>query len=493
MEEYKAKVREYFNKFKELPFQKKALLLGVPLFLVASALALLLLLSREDYVVLYTALGREDLNAIVSELDRQGIKYRISPDGRTIYVPESVARELRLQLAAKGIPKKGVVGYEIFDKGGIGLSRFQLQVNYKRAIEGELARTIMSLKCVDYARVHIALPEDTIFVREREEAKASVFLKLLPGCKLTPEQVKAIRNLVAGSVENLPPQNVVVIDDRGRDLTAYLDEEEEGKLTKDQLEIKRRFERELEKKILRVLEQAIGYGRVSVSVSAELDFSRMKKKEELYDPDLTAVVSEQKKKERTTKIQPQGIPGTQANVPPAQGRNFTEQTLTEKKETITNYEVSKREIYYEDESIKIKRISVGVLVDKSANIDPKKLEELIVASAGLDPKRGDRVSVVLTEFATAKPAKKPAPKKVPLYLYVVLGLASLVFLGLITFGILRLLKRKKKEEEIPVPPTYAVAPPTEEVKKSPYEEFVELVQKEPKKAAIVLKNWLKEG
>ncbi len=491
MEEYKAKAREYLNKFRELPFQKKALILGVPLFLIATALALFLLLSREDYVVLYTALGREDLNAIVSELDRQGVKYRISPDGRTIYVPEGVARELRLQLAAKGIPKKGVVGYEIFDKGGIGLSRFQLQVNYKRAIEGELARTITSLKCVDYARVHIALPEDTIFVREKEEAKASVFLKLVPGCKLTPEQVKAIRNLVAGSIENLPPKNIVVVDDKGRDLTAYLEEEGGEKLTADQLEIKKKFERELERKVLRVLEQALGYGKVSVSVSAELDFSRMKRKEELYDPDLTAVVSEQKKKERTTRIQPQGVPGTQANVPPAQGREFAEQTLTERKETIRNYEVSKREIYYEDESIKIKRISVGVLVDKNVQIDPKKLEELIVASAGLDPKRGDKVSVVLTEFAVVKPTEKLAPKKVPLYLYIVLGIASLVFLGLITLGILRLLK-KRKGEEVPVP-TYPTVPPVEEVKKTPYEEFIELVQKEPKKAATVLKNWLKEG
>ena len=491
MEEYKAKALEYLNKFKELPFQKKALIVGIPLFLVATALALFLLLSREEYVVLYTALGREDLNAIVAELDREGIKYRISPDGRTIYVPESVARELRLKLAAKGIPKKGVVGYEIFDKSGIGLSRFQLQVNYKRAIEGELARTIMSLKCVDFARVHIALPEDTIFIREKEPAKASVFLKLVPGCKLTPEQVKAIRNLVAGSVENLPPENVVVVDDKGRDLTAYLEEEKESNLTKDQLEIKRRFERDLERKILRVLEQALGYGKVSVSVSAELDFSKMKKREELYDPDLTAVVSEQKKKEKVRKILPQGIPGTQSNVPPAQGRNFTEQTLTERKETITNYEVSKREIYYEDTGIKIKRISVGVLVDKSVRIDPKELRDLIIASAGLDPKRGDKVSVVFTEFATAKSAPRPAPKGVPLSAYIALALATLIFLGLITYGILRLL-RKKKEEEVPVP-AYPAIPPVEEEKKSPYEEFVELVQKEPKKAAIVLRNWLKEG
>nr|7CIK_A Chain A, Flagellar M-ring protein [Aquifex aeolicus VF5]7CIK_B Chain B, Flagellar M-ring protein [Aquifex aeolicus VF5] len=155
----------------------------------------------------------DDLNAVVTELDKEGVKYKISPDGRTIYVPENVARELRLKLAAKGVPRKGIVGYELFDKSGIVLSRFQQLVNFKRAIEGELAKTIMSLDCVEFARVHIVLPEKSLFIREEEEAKASVFLKLKPGCELTPEQVKAIRNLVSGSVENLKPSQVVVVDD----------------------------------------------------------------------------------------------------------------------------------------------------------------------------------------------------------------------------------------------------------------------------------------
>jgi len=285
----------------------------------------------------------------------------------------------------------------------------------------------------------------------------------------------------------------VVVDDKGRDLTAYLDEEEKGKLTESQIEIKKNFEKALEKKILKALEQALGYGKVSVSVSAELDFSKTKRREELYDPDLTAVVSEQKKTERTTRVEPQGIPGTETNIPPPPPiPEATGQTITEKKETITNYEVSKREIYYEDESIKIKRVSVGVLVDKSVKIDPQKLEELIIASAGLDPQRGDRVSVVLTEFASAEQKELQVPQKLPPYAYAILGVASLVLLGLITFGILRLLRKRKREEEILVP-TYPPALSVEEKKKSSYEEFLELVQKEPKKAAIVIRNWLKEG
>ena len=483
MEKFKEYFQEIQNRFNQLTPVQKLALIGIPVSLIIAGFATLMFLTRESYTVLYTGLSPQDLNAIVSELDKEGVKYKISPDGRTIYVPENVARELRLKLAAKGIPSKGIVGYEIFDKTGIGISRFQQQVNFKRAIEGELARTIMSLDCVDYARVHIVLPEKSIFIREEGEAKASVFLKLVPGCELTPEQVKAIRNLVAGSVEDLKPSQVVVIDDKGRDLTAYLDEE--NVLLEKQLKIKREFEKSLERKILKALEGIVGFGKVRVSVSAELDFSKTKKREELYDPDLTAVVSEQKRKEKTTTTVPRGIPGTQANVPPATGTQQGGQVLTERKESITNYEVSKRELYHEDETIKVKRISVGVIVDKSLEIDTENLKDLIIASAGLDPKRGDRISILKAPIIT-KPPVIVERKKIPAYVPVVIVISSLLLLLLVAFGIFRLLRRK------PAPPPPAPVPPVEVVKKKPYEELIEIAKKEPERVAMVLKKWLKE-
>ena len=487
------KLKEYFNllreKFNALTPVQKALAIGIPLLLLSLGSVILIYLSQENYTVLYTGLSSEDLNAIVTELDKEGVKYKISPDGRTIYVPESIARELRLKLAAKGIPRKGIVGYELFDKGGIVLSRFQQLVNFKRAIEGELAKTIMSLNCVEFARVHIVLPEKSLFIREEEEAKASVFLKLKPGCELTPEQVRAIRNLVAGSVENLKPSQVVVVDDKGRDLSAYLDEE--FKTNASQLKVKREFEKSLEKKLQRTLEEVFGYGKVKVNVSAELDFSSMKKREELYDPDLVAVVSEQKKKEKTTSIKPRGIPGTQANVPPATGRQAGEELVTERKESITNYEVSKREIYYEDKTIKIKRISVGVIIDKDIKVNTEELKNLIVASAGLDPDRGDRVSIVSVSFA--KPPVMEKKPKVPIYVYAAIALIGLVILGLVIFGLVKLLRRKPPAPA-PTPAVPGVPPAVEEVrKKTPYEELLEVAKQEPEKVAMVLKKWLKEG
>lgn len=486
------KLKEYFKllrgKFNKLtPFQK-TLSIGLPLLLLSLVAVALIYLTQENYTVLYTGLSAEDLNSVVTELDKEGIKYKISPDGRTIYVPESVARELRIKLAAKGVPKKGIVGYELFDKSGIALSRFQQLVNFKRAIEGELSRTITSLECVDYARVHIVLPEKSIFIREEKEAKASVFVKLKPGCELSGEQVKAIRNLVAGSVENLKPSQVVVIDDKGRDLTAYFDEEN-SHLQVSQLKIKREFEKNIERKIQRTLESVLGYGKAKVNVSAELDFSSIKKREELYDPDLTAVVSEQKKKERTITSQAMGIPGTQANIPPATGAGQGGEVITERKETITNYEVSKREIYYEDNTIKVKRISVGVIIDKDLQVNVEDLKNLIIASAGLDPKRGDRISVISLPFT--KPPTVEEKPTVPLYIYGVIALVSLLILGLIVFGLIRLIKGKAPS---PTPATTPTVSMVEEVrKKSPYEELLEIARNEPERVAMVIKKWLRES
>ncbi|NPA32217.1 MAG: flagellar M-ring protein FliF [Aquificae bacterium] len=484
LKEYIARLKE---KFLALPPVWRAVAVGAPLLLLSLGLILALYLGQENYTVLYTGLSPEDLNRIITELDKAGVKYKISPDGRTIYVPEDVARELRLRLASQGIPQKGIVGYEIFDKSGIALSRFQQLVNFKRAIEGELARTIMSLECVDFARVHIVLPEDSLFLREEEEAKASVFLRLKPGCSLTPEQVKAIRNLVAGSVENLKPSQVVVIDEKGRELSSLLLDEGTA-LHATQLKIKREFEKSLERKIQRTLESVLGFGRARVNVSAELDFSALKKREELYDPELTAIVSEQRKKERTRELQPGGVPGTEANVPPAEGRQGAGGVITERKESITNYEVSKREVYYEDNTLKVKRISVGVVVDSELGVDTERIKSLVIASAGLDPSRGDRVTVVSLPFF--KPAPPPPTPRPTARDYATLALFVLALLALVAFGIWRLLRRRPKPEP---QPALVSAPPREEEKKDPYEELLELAKSEPRKVALVIKKWLKES
>ncbi len=501
MADWRQTLQAYRQKFLELPLQKKLLILAIPLSAVLLLLVLTIYATSPNYGVLYTGLSQEDMQAVLLELDKEGVKYKVGQDGKSVMVPENMVADLRLKLAAKGIPNKGIVGYEVFDKTSFAVSDFQQQVNFKRAVEGELARTILKISSIEDARVNIALPEKSIFVRDEEEPSASVFVKLKPGQELTAEQVKAIRNLVSASVPKLKPQSVVVVDDKGRDLTALLDEES-AKVGERELKLKLEFERSLEKKIQTALESALGYGKVKVKVSADLDFSKVKQKEELYDPDMTAVVSQQKKKERTQSTGPAGVPGAQANIPPGAGLGAGGQLISEKSETITNYEVSKRETYTEGPDFKVKRLSVGVMLDANLkDVDINKIRNIVIASAGVDLQRGDVVSVEALPFkAVALPEEKP-----PYIDYIKYGLLGILALG--TFMVLFILLRKMKRKPPPLPAPVVTQPPPpmealEEVKgieeirlKAKEMVTVEAVAKvskqDPEKVARIIKSWLR--
>ncbi len=503
MADFRDTLRNFYEKFQNLPTAQKFVI-------IASSIGALVILgiasfylTKTDYAILYSGLNQEDMAAILTELDKEGIKYKIGKDGTSILVPENQVRDIRLKLSAKGIPSKGIIGYEIFDQTGIGISNFQQQVNYKRAIEGELVRTILRMKNITDARVHIAFPEKSIFIREEEEPSASVFIKLKPGTEITQEQIVAIRNLVAASVERLKPSNVVIIDDRGRDLTALIDEDEFTGLSEKQLEIVYQFEKNLEKKILKTLSEAIGYGKVKVVVSAEMDFTKQEKKEEIYDPDMTAVVSQQKKKERTTGTGIGGVPGATANIPPGAGVQGGGNINTEKSEVITNFEVSKKEVYTVDYAPKVKKISVGILIDREVeNINLKEIEDLVVAAAGLDKERGDKVSIV------ALPFQKPEFEEYVDYSeYIRLGVyAFMALLAFIAFIIL-LKKLPKREKVVTEPATAPGKVPTaqeleavadlEAIREKAKEVIVidtiaNIAKEEPAKVAKIIKSWLKE-
>ncbi|RME08213.1 MAG: flagellar M-ring protein FliF, partial [Aquificota bacterium] len=192
-----ADIRETLNNLKDrftaLSTAQKITLIAVPVLVLGALIAIATLATKPSYTVLYSGLSQEDMSAVMAELDKEGLSYKVGQDGRSILVPEKQARDIRLKLAAKGIPSKGIVGYEVFDKTGIGVSDFQNQVNFKRAVEGELSRTILRMAGIDDVRVSIGMPQKSIFLREEEEPTASVFIKLKPGHELTPEQVKAIR------------------------------------------------------------------------------------------------------------------------------------------------------------------------------------------------------------------------------------------------------------------------------------------------------------
>ncbi len=274
--------------------------------------------TEEKYAVLYTGLSPDDAGQILTVLQEERIPYRVEGNGTIIMVPEDKVYDIRLKLAAKGLPSGKSVGFEIFEEPKMGTTQFQEQVNYLRAIEGELERTIKQVDAVMDAKVNIALPKDSIFVREEDEAKASVLIKLYPGKDLTQEQVKAIVFLVSHAVPKLHPENVTVIDNRGRVLSDLLEDEEKAVVSGKSLEIKRKLEKQIEKSVYSMLARALGPNKVVVKATVELETGKKLQQDEIYDPDKTAVVSERKiqEKEISYKEQQAGVPGTTTNVPP---------------------------------------------------------------------------------------------------------------------------------------------------------------------------------
>ncbi len=488
--------------------------------------------TKEKYAVLYTGLSPDDAGQILTVLQEERIPYRVEGNGTIIMVPEDKVYDVRLKLAAKGLPSGKSVGFEIFEEPKMGTTQFQEQVNYLRAIEGELERTIKQIDAVMDAKVNIALPKDSIFVREEDEAKASVLIKLYPGKDLTQEQVKAIVFLVSHAVPKLHPENVTVIDNRGRVLSDLLEDEEKAVVSGKSLEIKRKLEKQIEKSVYSMLARALGPNKVVVKATVELETGKKLQQDEIYDPDKTAVVSERKiqEKEISYKEQQAGVPGTTTNVPPV--LDLTGQgnikTKRERKDQTKNYDVSKSLIKTEKEIFKIKRISVGVLIDgkyvqekdESGNTvkkfvprPPEEInlyEELVKSAIGYNPDRGDQIKVVSVPFeaptVTAAEEKPLTIKQI--ILLAAIGVLSFIVLILLLIVLIKALKGKKKEEVQPVAEVPGAAPTAEalegvkalhkmeeayELEKEPvYMKILEIAQKNPELIANLISKWLKE-
>ena len=481
--------------------------------------------SSQEYAVLYTHLSPDDAGEILSVLQQEHIPYRVVGDGSIILVPKDKVYDIRLKLAAKGIPRGKVVGFEIFDKTSLGITQFQQNVEYLRALEGELERTIKRIDAVRDVKVNIALPKDSVFVRPSEEPKASVLVELWPGRDLTPEQVKAIVFLVSHAVPGLKPENVTVVDDRGRVLTDLLSESEDETGASKELRIKYKLERDLERKVQSMLSQVLGGSKVVVRASVEVETGKVQTRKEIYDPDMTAVVSQRKIQETETgvKKEPEGAPGTTTNVPPVINLGAQQQVIKkEKKDVTTNYDVSKTVEESFTPVFRIKRITVGVLVDgkykKVKNKDgtfeykfvPRSPEEIktyekIVKSAiGYDPKRGDVVTVASVPFEAKLLMGRSQVKRETAWLYYAIagGVLGLLLLGILAFKFLKgksteapaethlpealmaeMEARKKHEEEL------------EEIRleEDPlYLKIVEIGREYPELLTNVISKWLKE-
>ena len=276
--------------------------------------------SRErDFQMLYAGLPSEDAGAVMQKLKEEGVEYRVDDTGGGLRVPSAKVAELRLKMASAGLPKAGRIGFELFDKSNFGLTEFAEQVNYRRAIEGELERTIMTLTEIERARVHISLPKDSVFLESKQEAKASVVVTLRTRAALSPQNGAAITYLVASAVDRLAPEAVSVIDSRGTILVRPRKASAEGGDQPEvDMEYRQKMEHDLVQKIGSTLEPLLGADKFRAGASVEVDFTSADQSEESYDPSKSVMLTAQKTEDITGGAQQQaGIPGTAFHEPAA--------------------------------------------------------------------------------------------------------------------------------------------------------------------------------
>ena len=385
-------------------------------------------INAPTYTLLVADMDAETASSVVSRLKADNVPYQLGDGGRSISVPVERVDELRLAFASDGLPSAGRIGFEIFDRTAFGTTEFLEQVNYRRALEGELARTIASIADVASARVHIAMAKDSLFIDRSEPAKASVALRLRGNRPLSAATVRGIAGLVSSSVEGLRPESVMIVDHQGRPLTKPDEDEGPAGLNASQAERQQQIERDLSTKVLAMLEPVVGIGRVRVNVAAHLRGDIIEETEERFDPN-TVVRSRQTSTETgPATLASAGVAGARANQPPALSTSTpatkpavpANPTSGPGRSTeLTNYEVSKLVRHTVSPQGQLARLSVAVILDdervattggdgavqvttrawEPAGI--QRVQSIVAAAVGLDPTRGDQLTVENIAFETA--------------------------------------------------------------------------------------------
>jgi flagellar M-ring protein FliF len=412
-------VQGFFDFVKSLGAARMAAMAAVTLALIGFFSFLMIQMTTPKMVPLFTDLSLEDSSSIVKELERQAIDYQIKNDGAIVLVPKDKVARLRMKLAESGLPKGGGVGYEIFDKSdALGATSFIQNINHLRALEGELARTIRSIDRVQAARVHLVLPDRPLFSRDKIEPSASIVLKIRGS--LEPQQVRAIRHLVASAVNGMKPERVSVIDETGKLLAdgAGPNNPLEGAGADER---KTAYENRLRGEVDNIVTSVVGPGRARVQITADFDLNRITQTSDKFDPEGRVVRSSQTREEQSATGGREGGPVSVSGELPGSGRENTpggNGDQARKTEEIVNYEISRTTKTEVIEAGRVNRISAAVLVDglytrndKGEMVyQPRSKEEidriaaLVRSAIGFDAKRGDQVEVVNLRFAEAAPS-----------------------------------------------------------------------------------------
>ncbi|MDC7710708.1 flagellar basal-body MS-ring/collar protein FliF [Vogesella indigofera] len=436
---WKGRANEVLTRFNALPNNKKILFFTAIAAVLSIALALLVFNREPPYKVLFTGLADSDGGQVTAALQQMNVPYQIG-DGGVISVPSERVYETRLKLATQGLPKAGGVGFELMDKQKFGISQFAEQVNYQRSIEGELARTIEAVAVVDSARVHLAMPKQTVFVRDQQQPTASVMLTLRPGRILDGGQIAGIMHLVSSSVPNLPLRNVSIVDQDGN-LLSTVPDQNNGSLDRRQLDYVRQIEADYTKRVETILEPIFGKGNARAQVTANVDFSESEQTSESFRPNSTPNPSATRSQQISETLGrdaalPSGVPGALTNQPPSpasapltlppgaapgtatlSGLPMGTASGSLSREITTNYEVDKTIQHTKSQKGVIKRLTAAVVVNykmvpdnqgvlKATPLTEKEfgqINNLVKEAVGFNAERGDSVNVVNASFADAVP------------------------------------------------------------------------------------------
>lgn len=453
----------FFKGLALLPRNQQIAVLGGVALAIALAVAVVLWSQSSDYSVLFSSLPDKEVGEVMDALTKLNIPHKVDSRTGSLQVPSDRLHEVRLKLAAQGMPKDGTQGFELMDQErGFGTSQMMETARYQRALEGEIARSIATLQHVKSARVHLALPKETVFVREKKKPSASVVVRLSSGHELAKDQVEAIVYLVASSVAQLEPEQVTVVDQEGHLLNSK-ERSGELSLTGKQFDYKKQVEEHLMGRITNILSPVVGGESLRTQVSADIDFSVTERTQEMYNPEAPALRSEQTSEDQNRGAGAQGVPGALTNQPPAAGTapevatGQAGQAVTEKinssRSATRNFELDRTVSHTKVGLGGLRRVSAAVVLDNRKVLQedgtvvskPYSEEELarftdlVKEAVGFDATRNDRVTVTNAAFREVMEEAEPAvdlwdrPWFWPLARQV---LAALVLLAIV-FGFLR--------------------------------------------------------
>jgi flagellar M-ring protein FliF len=435
--------------------------------------------TTPQMTTLFTDLSLEDSSAVIKDLERQAIPFELRNDGATILIPKDKVTRLRMKLAESGLPKGGGVGYEIFDKSdALGTTSFVQNINHLRALEGELARTIRAIDRVQAARVHLVLPERPLFARETPEPSASIVVRVRGS--LEPQQIRAIRHLVASAVNGLKPQRVSIVDEAGQLLADGASGANESAVFDER---RAAFEKRMRNEVEAIVSEVVGAGRAHVQLSADFDYNKVTQTSDKFDPEGRVLRSSQTREESSATAENNGQVTVGNELPGAQQNNnaLAARDQSKKTEETNNYEISRTTKTEVTEAGRVNRISVAVLVDGSYAKGEKgemvyrdrskeeldRIAALVRSAIGFDQKRGDQVEVVNLRFAEA-PAVAPLAEPTGLLGWLqftkddvmyVIELGVMMLLGLVVmFMVIRPLVRRILTEEVMAAPEESALP-----------------------------------